>query len=280
MPSGVPGDFPYAWCESWGEDRYGLWCAFSYAGVRQVMRWMEPGEFVMGSPEGEPERHSDEVQRHVILTQGFWLAETTCTQALWQEVMNQNPSQFKGDDLPVERVSWHDVQGFLAKLNREIQDLHLSLPSEAQWEYACRAGSTTPFHFGPMLPTEKANYNGNYTYAWGPMGEFSRRTLAAKSFEANAWGLYQMHGNLWEWCLDQYAEYTQGDLDRLDPQRELATVINPVQVKGNSTDVDLVLRGGSWFSDPRRLRSAYRGGIGPAVVHHLVGFRFARVAEP
>ena len=127
-----------------------------------------------------------------MLTYGIWLADTVCTQALWQAAMGDNPSRFKGAERPVEQVSWEDAQRFVARLNGERDDLLLRLPREAEWEYACRAGTTTPFWFGETIGTEQANYDGNYPYAGGAKGEYRGETVEVKALPANAWGLYQI----------------------------------------------------------------------------------------
>ncbi|TAN50525.1 MAG: formylglycine-generating enzyme family protein, partial [Methylococcaceae bacterium] len=143
-----------AWAGCLGRDRHGIFADFTVAtphgSAGQRLRWIEPGVFWMGSPQDEPERDSNEGPRHrVTLTQGFWLADTACTQALWRTVMGNNPSDFKDDEqCPVEQVSWNDVQDFLRKLEALLPGCEAHLPSEAQWEYACRAGSDTPFSFG------------------------------------------------------------------------------------------------------------------------------------
>ena len=156
-----PSEFPAPWACDWGEDGYGLWMSVRYRGIRQQLRWIAPGEFVMGSPQNEAERSNDETQHRVILSQGFWLADTACTQALWQVVLDdETPSHFRGDDRPVENVSWDDVQRFLARLNDTAPELAFRLPTEAEWEYACRAGTTTPFWFGEQITPEQVNYNG------------------------------------------------------------------------------------------------------------------------
>ena len=168
----------------------------------------------MGSPESEPERGNDETQHRVILRRGFWLAETTCTQALWQAVLGENPSQFTGDDRPVERVSWDDVQRFLARLNEAVPDLALRLPTEAEWEYACRAGTTAAFWFGDQITPEQVNYHGRYPYAGGKRGVYRKETVAVQALPCNSWGLYQMHGNVWEWCQDRYGPYPTETVSR------------------------------------------------------------------
>jgi formylglycine-generating enzyme required for sulfatase activity len=244
-----------------GKDEYGFYGDFTYKGVTQRMRWIMPGEFMMGSPASEPERYDDENLHRVIFTQGFWMAETACPQVLWRAVMDDNPSDFKKDDLPVENVSWNDCQTFIVKLNEAIPGLSVHLPTEAQWEYACRAGSTTPFHFGETITTDQANFDGNYPYSNGPKGENRGQTVPVKSFPCNAWGLYEMHGNVYEWCADWYAPYPQ------------TTSVDPL---GSGEGESRVLRGGSWFGRGRLVRSADRNGSFPAVRDDRCGLRLAR----
>ena len=183
----------------------------------------------MGSPEDEPERWDDETQHQVLLTRGFWLAETACTQALWQAVMGNNPSEFQSNDRPVEQVSWEDVQRFLVQFNRIVSGGGFRLPTEAEWEYACRAGTTTAFWFGAQITPEQVNYHGNYPYAGGERGVYRREPVAVKALPCNDWGLYQMHGNVWEWCQDWSGTYST------------ETVIDPA---GPARIANRVLRGG------------------------------------
>jgi uncharacterized protein (TIGR02996 family) len=179
-------------------------------GVAMVFTWLPPGSFLMGSPPDEEERESDETQHRVTLSRGFWLGVYPVTQAQWVAVMGSNPSTFKGDGHPVEMVSWDDCQEFCRRLSgRDGQ--RYRLPSEAQWEYACRAGTTTPFHFGATLSTELANYNGNYAYGQGGQGVYRGQTTPVGSFPSNAWGLDDMHGNVWQWCQDGYGRYTKSN---------------------------------------------------------------------
>jgi formylglycine-generating enzyme required for sulfatase activity len=175
--------------------------------------------------------------------------------------MRDNPSDFKGEDHPVDSVSWDDVQSFIEKINGDIPELGLHLPTEAQWEYACRAGTTTPFHLGKTLTTDQANFDGNYPYNNGPKGEYREKTVPVKTFPCNAWGLYEMHGNVWEWCRDWYGDYPKG------------SVIDP---KGASSGSYRVLRGGSWISYGGLVRSAYRRRSIPSGRSHDIGLRLAR----
>ena len=259
-PTPIPLEFPYPWCCDWGEDQYGIWAAFSLDGVRQSLRWIGPGRFLMGSPEDELERAKDEIQHEVTLTKGFWLADTTCSQDLWEAVMGENPSRFKGEILPVEKVSWHRVQDFLTALAKKVPGLSPRLPSEAEWEYACRAGSNTAFSFSGPLTTDVANYNGNYAYADGPKGVYRKKTLPVDALPANPWGLYHMHGNLDEWCADWYGDYPDGPVT--DP-------------KGPADGTGRVVRGGSWSGNGRSLRSACRDWDEPDGAWHDSGFRLA-----
>lgn len=257
-----PEIFPEAWASAWGEDEYGLWMAFTYKGVKQVFRWIEPGEFLMGSPEDEPERFDNETQHAVTLTHGYWLAETACTQALWQAMMGDNPSEFKGDQQPVANISWDDAQRFIDKANGLKPELELCLPTEAQWEYACRAGTTTPFSFGDQISSEQVNFNGEYPYNEGRESQWRKETVEVKSLPANDWGLYEMHGNVWEWCQDWYAPYPA---DRQSDPDE-----------GSQSGVHRVLRGGSWIGFGRHVRSACRRHRTPDRRYNFTGFRLAR----
>jgi formylglycine-generating enzyme required for sulfatase activity len=256
-----PRPFPADWASAWGEDEYGLWLALDFRGARQVFRWIAPGSFLMGSPKDEPERGSNETQHPVTLTQGYWLADTACTQALWQAVMGENPSRFQDDqDNPVEKVSWNEVQGFLQRLNTAVPGLNAVLPTEAQWEYACRAGTATPFAFGANITPEQVNYDGNYPYADGAKGLYRQKTVPVRALPCNDWGLYQMHGNVWEWCRDWYGDYPAGE------------AIDPLGLEQGERRV---LRGGSWIYDGGDARSAYRIRYEPDIRHVYIGFRLA-----
>ena len=257
---------PPQWASRFGYDDYGGWAEFEIQGGIQRMRWIPPGEFQMGSPEDEPERYPDEQQHTVLLSQGYWLADTACTQALWRAVLGETPSRFEGDARPVEQVSWQDVvERFLPALNRLIPGLEAVLPSEAQWEYACRAGTQTPFWFGDAITTDQVNYDGNHPYGKGKKGEYREQTVEVKALPANDWGLYQMHGNVWEWCADWLGDY---------PREAVTDPVGPPEGR------ERVLRGGGWFSYGRYCRSANRIGYVPCDRNDLIGFRLARGPSP
>lgn len=235
--------------------------------------WIEPGEFLMGSPGDEAERSSGELQHPVTISRGFYLGKYAVTQELYQKVMGKNPSRFtdQGEQAPVECVSWDDAMAFCERLTQQEREngtlpkgYVYTLPSEAQWEYACRAGTTTPFHFGESLCSDQANFDGNYPYGGAEKGPNLERKCPVGSYEANAWGLYDMHGNVWEWCYDWYGDYASEDVtDPLGP------------VDGASR----VLRGGGWDSRALQCRAAFRGWTQPASRYYDLGFRVAAVQE-
>lgn len=230
-------------------------------GVTQRFRWIEPGHFLMGSPADEPDRYNDEAQHEVTLSRGYWLADTACTKAFWQAVMGYNPGHFNDYARnPVTNVSWNDVQRFIDELQRRVAGLAVRLPSEAEWEYACRAGTTTPFSFGKDITTEQVNYNGDHPYAGGALGLYRQWSVPVKTFPANAWGLYEMHGNVWEWCADLYGDYPSKP--QIDPQ-------------GPPSGRSRVVRGGSWYDHGRDVRSSSRCMHILHRRHYTVGFRIA-----
>jgi uncharacterized protein (TIGR02996 family) len=225
--------------------------------------WVAPGAFLMGSPSQEPERQDDETRHRVTLTKGFFLGAHPVTQAQWRAVLGGNPSRFPGDDRPVECVSWEDCREFCQAL-RDKDGLQQGLPSpyrlptEAEWEYACRAGTTTPFASGEALTPYEANYLTNYRWDSGPKGKYRQETTPVGSFSANAWGLADLHGNVFEWCADWYAAYPA------------EAVTDPLGQKHANVRV---LRGGSWHSLVGRCRSACRGWGAPGYRGSDVGCR-------
>jgi formylglycine-generating enzyme required for sulfatase activity len=220
--------------------------------------WIPPGSFMMGSPKVEKERRDNETQHRVTLTKGFYMSVYAVTQEQYEMVMGRNPSHFKGEkNLPVENVSWDDCQEYINKL-REKDKKNYRLPTEAEWEYACRAGTITPFHFGETISTDQANFNGEVVYGNGKKGVFRKKTTPVGSFPPNPFGLHDTHGNIWQWCQDWYGEFPQKDL--VNPQ-------GPVEGKQR------VLRGGCWANPPQLCRSAYRFRIEPGFRINGIGFR-------
>lgn len=212
--------------------------------------WIPPGNFMMGSA-NEEKKVDNETQHKVTLTKGFYMGVYTVTQEQWYEVMGNNPSSFKGEkNLPVQMISWDDCQAFIKKL-RENDKKPYRLPTEAEWEYACRAGTTTPFYFGDTISTDQANYGIRPEEKTTPVGTFPK----------NALGLHDMHGNVYQWCQDWYGDYPQNDV--IDPQGPEKGIIYRV------------LRGGSWLSDPGNCRSASRFWSVPGNRRDYCGFRVA-----
>ncbi len=260
-----PPQFPYPQVSDWGEDRHGLWQAFTYQGIRLAFRWIPPGCFMMGSNTDEPGRFDNEDLHPVTLSKGFWLAETTVTQALWQAVMGSNPSDFKGEQRPVEKVSYENVSAFIQQLELLVPNLLVRLPWEAEWEYACRAGRQTPFNFAGELTLDKVNYRGIWKWSDEEWGEGAKQqTAEVKSYPCNDWGLYEMHGNVWEWCEDVWKE-------RLG----FEAVVDPWQSSAVDRDSARVVRGGSWSFGGGDVRSAYRSRSAPDFRNDDLGFRLA-----
>ena len=211
--------------------------------VEYAFRWCPAGTFMMGDEPGEAS---------VTLSRGFWMLETQVTQVMWEKIMGNNPSQFKGAKLPVECVSWDDCQEFIKRLddmNVAPAGFRFSLPMEAQWEYACRAGTTTAYSFGDTPTHQQANFGGN-------VGQ----TTEVGKYPANAWGLRDMHGNVQEWCQDWIGDYPSG------------SVTDPTGALSSSSRI---YRGGSWDSDAEGARSVYRYGNYPSDGLCLIGFRLA-----
>ncbi len=248
---------PPPWASAWGQDRYGPWAALCVGEVEQRLRWIPPGRFWMGSLGSERGRDEDEGPQHEVqISQGFWLFDAPCTQALWQAVMGENPSRFqKGDwqERPVEQVSWEDCQQFIARLNAQLPELASALPSEAEWEYACRAGTTTARY------AEKLD-----AIAWYDRNS-KGETHPVKLKQPNAWGLYDMLGNVDEWCYDGRRAYTA------------ASVVDPL---GPTTaGAHRVIRGGDWFWFAQDVRSAYRYADSPGYRYGNLGFRCASSSQ-
>jgi len=253
---------------------------------------IEGGTFTMGSPANEPERDDDEIQ-HRVTVSGFYMGKYQVTQAEYEAIMGTNPSRFKGANLPVERASWYDAVEYCNRLsqkegltpaytiNKSRSDPNNTndydevrwlvtvnpnadgyrLPTEAEWEYACRAGTTTTFNTGNNITTGNANYNGNYPYNNNAKGIYREKTTPAGSFAPNPWGLYDMHGNVFEWCWDWYGEYS---------------VSSQVDPRGAGSGASRVIRGGSWGDSAACARSAFRYSFYPSDRYYFIGFRLVR----
>ena len=293
LANGCPPD----WASEWGEDRHGVFAGFTLDQVVQRLRWIPAGVFRMGSPEAETEGLAREDRektwfdaehpRHLVrIPRGFWLFDTPCTQALWQVVMEKDPSRFTDPARPMERVSWEDVQVFLDRINRRLPGLDLLLPTEAQWEYACRAGTETALFTGdidirglndaPVL-NPIAWYGGNSGVGFElddgeDSSEWSETqyrnpksgTHPVGEKAPNPLGLKDMLGNVWEWVEDGWHDsYLEAPDD------------------GSAWQADdgaaRVIRGGSWSNDARGCHCASRPGVQPGVRFGYLGFRCARV---
>jgi len=305
------------WASAIGRDRYGLWAELTIEGnaakpptkrafwrrktapskappvpVRQRLRWVPPGRFLMGSPPDEEGRFPNEGPQHeVTIAEGFWMFDTPCTQALWEALMGENPSEFKSPDRPVENVSWDDCRKFVESINEKLRlekaGLSLSLPSEAQWEYACRAGTMAATYAGPLkaqgannapILHEIAWYGGNSGIEFELSNSWDASKWPEKQFEfskagthpvarkkANPWGLYDMLGNVWEWCEDVWVQdYTESS--------RAATA-------ADSAFAHRVIRGGSWGNDAQGVRAAYRYPYRPSGRDRYLGFRCAEFRQ-
>lgn len=263
----------------WTEPRTGM-----------VFRWIPGGCFVMGSPKSEPGRERDEGPQHKVCLSGFWLGETEVTQGQWSAVTGSNPSLIKnGDDQPVDMVSWNMARNFAKTLGQGGAERY-RLPTEAEWEYACRAGTTTPYFFGDAVTSAQATFDKPFVLPLRPLaptrgghrGRHSRQstrkapepkiwpnmhTTVVGSHPANAFGLFDMHGNLWEWCEDVYDPGFYARSPRENPLR---------LGEGKSR----VMRGGSWVTRAESLRSANRGHGWPDMRTAFYGLRLVRLASP
>ena len=262
--------------------------------LQLTFAYIPPGEFTMGSPDDDPGREDDEPQHKVTLTRGFYMQTTEVTVGQWRIFIDDteyqtdaekgdgcynlksgswekikgaywdNPGFDQTDKHPVTCVSWNDAKKFVEWLNTQGKE-NYRLPTEAEWEYACRARTTTPFAFGKCLSTDDANYDGNYPLEGCPKGEYRGKTIPVVSLKANDWGLYDMHGNVWEWCEDWYGDYPSG------------SVTDPV---GPKTGSDRVIRGGSWNNNAANCRSANRNRNTPDNRNNNVGFRVCFFSSP
>ncbi|NMG60332.1 formylglycine-generating enzyme family protein [Geitlerinema sp. P-1104] len=238
-------------------------------GVILEMVQIPGGTFLMGAVEGEENASDDEFPQRSVTVPEFFLGKYQVTQAQWRAVatglpkiehdLAPDPSTFKGDTHPVERVNWHQAVEFCQRLT-QATGRNYRLPSEAEWEYACRAGTTTPFSFGEIIATDVANYDGNFTYGQSPKGDYREQTTPVGSFPANGFGLYDMHGNVWEWCFDLWHENYEG-----------APTDGSPWVTGK--EQRRLLRGGSWLNNPRYCRSADRDRNTPDDRNNVIGFR-------
>jgi formylglycine-generating enzyme len=257
-------DFPPRWANACGDDEYGLWADLTVNGVIQRMRWIEPGEFLMGSSDAERRKLKDkkirewadegEKPHHTVeISKGFWLADTPCTQKFWISVRVINPSHFGSGEgalhRPVESVSWEVVMAFLALLSALVPEACATLPTEAEWEYACRAGSQTAYWWGNDANAALANTAGTL-----------KQTSEVKRYPPNPWGLYDVHGNVWEWCSDA---------------RRVYRVQSETDPSGGDKGAYRVLRGGSWNFSAGRARSACRNGDDSVNSWNFAGFRLA-----
>jgi formylglycine-generating enzyme required for sulfatase activity len=228
-------------------------------GVMLEMVSIPGGSFKMGSPESEAARLDRESPQHNVTIQPFFMGKFAVTQEQYQAVMGENPSQFQGGKKPVESITWDNAVEFCAKISKSTRKTY-RLPSEAEWEYACRAGTTTPFYFGETITTDLANYDGNYTYGSAPKGQYQKQTTDVGSFPANAFGLYDMHGNVWEWCQDNWHENYEGAPSNGTPWL-------------NSDNNYRMLRGGSRNIFPWGCRCAFRNRLGRGLSYYFIGFR-------
>lgn len=262
------------WAAAHGADDYGFWADLAVAHAPSLrFRWIPPGDFLMGSPAEEPRRKADEgPQREVRFAKGFWMAESCIPQRLYEAVIGENPSTHQGPDLPVETISFEAAEAFTRELRAATPDLHLRLPSESEWEYACRAGAQTPFATsiarrfdGISITSDEVNYRAQAPYlpkqVAGSPQHWRRETVAVTQagFRPNSWGLWHMHGNVFEWCLDHKSDSLA---DHPQDGRPYVT---------DSPGPARAVRGGAWNIYGRRCRSAARGFLYGAFAH--VGFR-------
>jgi eukaryotic-like serine/threonine-protein kinase len=230
------------------------------SGINLAMVKIPAGSFIMGSPQSEGESEPNERPQHRVKIKEFYMGQTEINQAQYQAIMGENSASFKGKNRPVENVSWQQAKVFCQKLSLKTGKTY-TLPSESQWEYACRAGTTSPFSFGATITTEVANYESEYAYANAPKGTYRRETTEVDKFPPNAFGLYDLHGNVSEWCEDTWSKNYQN-----------APTDNKTRTKGKYPD-KRVFRGGSWYDNPGSCRSAFRYAWVTDDVSSTIGFR-------
>ena len=241
-------------------------------GITMTLKEIPAGSFMMGSPIGEADRSASETLHEVTLKHKFWLGQFEVTQAQYKAVMGINRSCFKGSDYPVDNVTWLDAMRFCRKLtdmeraaDRLPEGYGYSLPSEAQWEYACRAGTTTAWHYGNSLSSKQANIKGEQTEGQTAVGPYLQRSTRVGSYAPNAWGLYDMHGNVWEWCRDFISDaYPE------DPEFPTEAIFSGLFA---------VIRGGGWNCMPEICRSAHCYNCALVARKFNIGFRVALVPE-
>jgi len=246
-------------------------------GAKLELVLIPAGEFLMGGEESpeqvagkcldlavDPTWFQNEHPRHLVrITRPFWMGKYELTQEAWERIMGYNLSNWRSSRIPVDLVDWDDCQKFLEKLNAQGQGA-FRLPTEAEWEYACRAGTATAFHFGETLSADQANYDSRHVYGSGRQGDYRGKKIAVGSFPANAWGLHDMHGNGFEWCADWYAADYYARSPKADPA-------------GPDTGGARVLRGGSWGTNPGYCRSALRYLRNPSERGDCIGFRVVSI---
>ncbi len=267
----IPKIVPEApvWADTFGVDQCGLFAGVTVGESPQLLRWIEPGKLLMGSPENEVGRWNAEGPQHeVTIPRGFWLGQTPVTQAFYEAVIGKNPSRFQGDGRrPVENVSWEDVVAFCAKLNEllsELGDVSVRLPTEAEWEYACRAGTTAALYSDKPLTSETGACPNLEELAWYSANSGST-THPVGQKAANVWGLYDMLGNVWEWCEDVWHNNYEG-------------APNDGSAWGGEGR-SRVNRGGSWANRARNCRCAFRGCWEPGNRFAFLGFRLVLAAS-
>ena len=261
LVSAAGSDSSWFEIEPTGQDEFGNYFDLVVRGNRETtqrFRYIEPQTFYMGSPKKEFDRLDNEIYHKATIVQGYWLAESVVTQRVWESVMGDKPSFFKGDELPVEQVSWHDTQNFIKKLKKISPLPGIRLPTEEEWECACRATTRTPFSFGQNINPDQVNYDGEFPYNQAAKGLERARTVEIKSLPPNQWGLYEMHGNVHEWCDSVYPTKREKNTEEV-----------------SKVTLQQVVKGGSWADDGRDCRSARRVKSEPDKRGDSVGFRLA-----